>query len=66
MIADHDMVQGGKVLVGDRNWREGPVLVSICAFLFGTRERFIHLGMLCTVAWWRGKPYLIGLSEARP
>lgn len=66
MISDDDMVQGGKVLVGDHNWREGPLWPSVCAFLFGARERFTHLGMRCTVAWWRGKPYLIGLREARP
>lgn len=59
-----DMAIGAIVLVGDYNWRDGPWLPATMAFLFGQRQRFEHLGMRCTVAWWRGDPYLIWLREA--
>lgn len=59
-----DMAYGAKVLVGDYNWRDGPKLPSLAAFLFGRRERFEHLGMRCTIAWWKGEPYLIRMREA--
>ncbi|TNF21861.1 MAG: hypothetical protein EP318_06205 [Rhodobacteraceae bacterium] len=59
-----DMSYGAKVLVGDDNWRYGPKLPALAAFLFGRRERFEHLGMRCTVAWYKGQPYLIHMREA--
>ena len=65
MITGEDMVKGAKVMVGDENWRKGPVWPAFCAFLFGQRERFEHLGMRCTIAWWRDKPYLVSIREAR-
>jgi hypothetical protein len=65
MITNLDMVKGARVLAGDDNWRKGPVWPAFCAWLLGRRERFTHLGMRCTVAWWRDKPYLIGLREVR-
>lgn len=64
MISDHDMIQSRKVLLGDDNWRCGPMLPALAALLFGRRERFVHLGMRCTVAWWRDQPYLVGMREA--
>lgn len=60
----HDMACAAKVLVGDDNWRNGPKLPAIAAFLFGARERFEHLDLRCTVAWHKGKPYLISVREA--
>lgn len=59
-----DMTYGAKTLVGDHNWRKGPRLPALLAFLFGRRERFVHLGVRCTIAWWRGAPYLITITEA--
>ena len=61
-----DLSVGSVVLVGDHNWRKGPLWPSLCAFVFGHRQRFTHLGLDCTVAWWRGHPYLIWIAEARP
>ena len=60
-----DMALGAVVLVGDHNWRKGPTWPALAAFLLGRRQRFIHLGMKCTVAWHKGKPYLIWISKAR-
>lgn len=60
----YDMACGAKVMVGDHNWRKGPFWPAIFAWAFGKRERFEHLGMRCTVSWWKGKPYLTGLEEA--
>jgi hypothetical protein len=60
-----DMAYAAQVLVGDHNWREGPTGPALAAWLFGRRTRFTHLGMRCTIAWWRGKPYLVGLREAQ-
>lgn len=59
-----DAAIGSVVLVGDYNWRQGPMRAALAAWLFGRRERFVHLGLRCTVAWWRGQPYLISLREA--
>lgn len=61
--AQFDWSVGTLVLVGDHNWRKGPRLAAMCAFLFGSRQRFEHLDMVCTVAWYRGKPYLIRMRE---
>ena len=58
-----DLSVGSVVLVGDHNWRKGPLWPSLCAFVFGRRQRFTHLGLHCTVAWWRDQPYLIGIAE---
>ena len=60
-----DAAIGSIVLVGDYNWRRGPTRAAMAAWLFGRRDRFVHLGMRCTVAWWRDQPYLIGMKEAR-
>lgn len=64
-MSAYDMALGSKVLIGDLNWRKGPVLAVTAAFFFGRRERFEHLGMHVTLAWWKGSPYLIGLREVR-
>jgi hypothetical protein len=61
-----DMAIGTVVLVGDLNWRKGPLWPSLCALVAGRRQRFEHPGMRCTVAWWREQPYLIWIGEARP
>lgn len=61
-----DLSVGSVVLVGDYNWRKGPLWPSLCALVFGRRQRFTHLGLRCTVAWWREQPYLIWIAEARP
>jgi hypothetical protein len=61
-----DLSIGTVVLVGDYNWRKGLLWPSLCALVMGRRQRFTHLGMGCTVAWWRGQPYLIRMREARP
>jgi len=53
-------------MVGDHNWRRAPLSRRVRIFLFGRRERITHLGMRCTVAWWREQPYLIWIAEARP
>lgn len=58
-----DAAIGSVVLVGDFNWRKGSIWASAMAFMFGRRQRFEHLGMHCTVAWWKDQPYLIGLRE---
>lgn len=62
-MGSHDMAQGAKVLVGDYNWRKGPFWPSVAAFLFGRRERFVHLGMKCTIAWHKEQPYLTSIRE---
>lgn len=61
--AQCDLSVGTVVLVGDYNWRKGPRLTAMCAFLLGSRQRFEHLDMVCTVAWYREKPYLIRMRE---
>lgn len=61
-----DASTGAVVLVGDYNWRKGPLWPSLCALVMGRRQRFTHLGKRCTVAWWREQPYLVGFREARP
>ncbi len=58
-----DAAIGSIVLVGDYNWRKGPVWPSLCALLLGRRQRFDHLGLRCTVAWWREQPFLIRVRE---
>lgn len=58
-----ELALGSVVLIGDLNWRKGPVRHAIAAFLFGRRDRFDHLGMRCTVAWWRNQPYLVRFRE---
>ncbi len=60
-----DQALGMVALVGDYNWRKGPFWPSVCAFLFGRRQRYVHLNMRCTVAWWRDQPYLIAIREAK-
>ncbi|WP_282094327.1 hypothetical protein [Epibacterium ulvae] len=60
-----DWETGYVVLIGDHNWRKGSIFKACMAYVFGRRDRFEHLGMRCTVAWYKGKPYLIGLTEAR-
>jgi hypothetical protein len=60
-----DAAIGAIVLGGDANWRRAPVWQAVCAWAFGRRQRFTHLGLDCTVTWWRDRPYLIGLREAR-
>lgn len=60
-----DMAYAAQVLVGDENWRRGPWRPALAAWAFGRRTRFTHLGMRCTVAWWKGQPYLVGMREAR-
>ena len=58
-----DMALGAVVLVGDHNWRKGPKWSALAAFLLGRRQRFTHLGMKCTVAWYEDQPYLISICE---
>ena len=59
-----DMACAAMVLVGDDNWRKtGRWRDCLMAVLFGRRTRFVHLGMRCTVAWWRDQPYLIWMTE---
>lgn len=60
----NDLALGTVVLVGDDNWRRGPVWRAALAFLFGRRQRFTHLGMRCTVAWLNDRPYLVSMREA--
>ncbi len=60
-----DMALGAVVLVGDHNWRKGPMWRALAAFLLGRRQRFVHLGMKCTVAWYKDQPFLINLRETR-
>ncbi len=60
-----DAAVGAIVLVGDHNWRKGPFWPALCALLFGRRERFVHLGLRCSVAWWRGQPFLVRVREAK-
>lgn len=60
-----DLAIGTIVMVGDHLWRKGSRKNAVLAFLFGKRQRFVHLKMRCTVSWWRGHPYLIGFREAR-
>jgi hypothetical protein len=38
---------------------------ALAAFLLGRRQRFVHLGMKCTVAWYKDQPFLINLRETR-
>ncbi len=59
-----DMAIGTVVLVGDYNWRKGPMWPSIVAMCIGRRQRFVHLGMRCTIAWYKEQPYLIALRQA--
>jgi len=60
-----DMALGSVVLVGDHNWRKGPMWRALAAFLLGRRQRFVHLNMRCTVAWYKDQPYLINIRENR-
>ncbi|MEQ5870233.1 hypothetical protein J4E08_10015 [Sagittula sp. NFXS13] len=60
-------VQDAILLVGDWHWRKGPRLSAWLAWAFGRREVFVtHLDDVACVAWWRGNPYLIDLSERTP
>ncbi len=59
----NDAAIGSLVLVGDFNWRKGPFWPAMLALAFGRRRRFVHLGMHCTIAFWKDQPYLIGLRE---
>lgn len=61
-----DMSIGAKVLTGDRHWKEAGLPELARVVLFGEREVFVHLGVACTIRWWRGKPYLSDVREARP
>ncbi|PCH70269.1 MAG: hypothetical protein COC12_08420 [Rhodobacteraceae bacterium] len=60
-----DYAYGYAVMAGDDNWRKGPLWRSAMAFLFGRRHRFEHLGMRCTIAWWKDEPFLISMREVR-
>lgn len=60
-----DFETGTLTLVADHNWRKGPMFPAACAWLFGKRQRYEHLGLKCVVAWWKDTPYLIGLREAK-
>lgn len=60
-------VQDTVLLAGDWHWRKGPRWKALCAWLFGERETVVtHLNDVAHIAWWRGEPYLISLSEAKP
>jgi hypothetical protein len=59
------VVQDAILLAGDWHWRKGPRWKAFCARLLGRREEFVtHLGDVAHIAWWRGQPYLIDLSDA--
>lgn len=58
-----DFAVGSMVLIADLNWRKGPVWPAMLALMFGRREHFVHLGMRCTLAWWKGTPYLVRFRE---
>jgi len=60
-----DVRYGALVLCGDDNWRKGPFWPAAMAFLFGRRDCFEHLGLRCTIAWYKDRPYLIRIREAR-
>lgn len=62
-MSQYDLRQGGKVLVGDQNWKQASFLTALRVLLWGTPETFEHLGLRCRVRWWRGAPYLTSVSE---
>lgn len=67
MIANRrpKVTEDAVLLVGDWRWRKGPRWKAAMAWAFGKREVFVtHLGDVACLAWWRGDPYLIDLSEA--
>lgn len=54
------------LLVGDHNWRQGPLWPALCAFFLGRREVMnTYLGDRATVAWWREQPFLIRIRSTR-
>jgi hypothetical protein len=54
------------LLIGDHNWRHGPLWPAICAFCHGRRETIrTHLGDTATIAWWRDRPFLIRIRRSR-
>lgn len=58
--------QDAILLVGDWNWRKGPLWRALCAALLGRRETFVtHLGDVACVMWWRDAPYLVALDDRK-
>ena len=55
----NEMQKGTIIFAGDHNWRKGPRFMALRAFLFGRTEEFESLGMLATVRWFKGQPYLV-------
>ena len=62
---DPDLQQGAKVLIGDANWKSASFWTALRVLLGGRRERFEHLGVIATIRWWRGAPYLTVIRKAR-
>lgn len=64
-MSQSDLAYGAKTLVGDHNWKEAGLMETIRVLIWGRLEVFEHLGMRITIRWWRGKPYLTSIREAR-
>jgi len=52
------------LLVADWHWRRGPRWRAILVWLLGRRESVVtYRGDRAVVAWWRGDPFLVSLTE---
>lgn len=64
-MISRDLELGAQVLIGERNWRQAGLREALRVLLFGRRQSFEHLGMICTFRLWQGRPYLTSIREAR-
>lgn len=53
-------------LAADCHWREARWWTRAAAWVLGRHRVVRHLGCACRIALWRGKPYLLWISEAAP
>ena len=64
-MSEFDLHLGAKVIAGNKNWHEASAATLLAVLLFGRVEKFVHCEKLVYVRWWRGKPYLTAIREAR-
>lgn len=60
-----DLHIGALVLLGADHWRAAPRYERVAVWALARRDRFDHLDTRIVIGWWRGRPYLVSIREAR-
>ncbi len=60
-----DVEIGVVTLVAASAWRDAGWIERACAVMFGIHQTSDHLGYIFRISWWRARPYLVSVREAR-